>query len=100
MGFNAWSPKHKRAEIGYELNPRYWRQGITSQAVEKVINYGFEKLSLNRIGAIVYLENSGSNNLLQKIGFRKEGILRDYLYSYGESHSVNMYSLLKEEWIS
>ncbi len=95
IGFNAWSPKHKRAEIGYEINPEQWRKGYTSEAISKIVSYGFESMGLARIGAIVFIENEASNNLLTKMGFQKEGILREYMYQNGMAHDTNVYSLLK-----
>ncbi|MGN7940280.1 GNAT family N-acetyltransferase [Virgibacillus sp. 6R] len=96
IGFNAWLPKHKRAEIGYELHPDYWRNGYTLEAVLKVISYGFEKLDLTRIGAVVFIENKASNNLLEKVGFQKEGVLRDYMYQNGKAYDTYVYSLLRK----
>ncbi|EZP76902.1 N-acetyltransferase [Parageobacillus genomosp. 1] len=95
IGFNAWSPKHKRAEIGYELHPKYWRKGYATEAVSAVISYGFKELDLTRIGAVVFLENKASNELLTKLGFQKEGVLRSYMYQNGVPYDTNVYSLLK-----
>ncbi|MFJ7738409.1 GNAT family N-acetyltransferase [Lysinibacillus sp. NPDC097287] len=95
VGFNAWSPKHKRAEIGYEIHPNQWRKGYTSEALSKVLAYGFDVMDLTRIGAVVFIDNDASNNLLTKLGFRKEGILRDYMYQNDIAHDTNIYSLLK-----
>ncbi|MET4559000.1 ribosomal-protein-alanine N-acetyltransferase [Lysinibacillus parviboronicapiens] len=95
IGFNAWLPKHKRAEIGYEIHPDYWRNGYTTEAVTSVLSYGFEELDLTRIGAVVFIENEASNKLLTKIGFQQEGILRDYMYQDGQAHDTFVYSLLR-----
>ena len=98
IGFNNWSPKHKRAEIGYEIHPDYWRQGYTSEAVSKIIQYGFEELDLTRIGAVVFVENEASNQLLTKVGFQQEGILRGYIYQNEEANDTYVYALLKKEY--
>ena len=95
IGFNAWLPKHKRAEIGYELHPNYWRKGYTSEAVLAVLTYGFDVMELTRIGAVVFKENEASQNLLTKIGFQEEGILKKYMYQNGVAHDTYVYSLLK-----
>ncbi|MBY6051696.1 GNAT family N-acetyltransferase [Cytobacillus firmus] len=95
IGFNAWSPKHKRAEIGYEIHPEHWRKGFTSEALSKVLQYGFDELGLTRLGAVVFIDNEASNNLLTKVGFQKEGILRDYMYQNGKAHDTYVYSILK-----
>lgn len=96
IGFNAWSTKHRRAEIGYEINPAYWRRGYASEALSKILSYGFNSLHLNRIGAVVFPENVASNNLLLKVGFQKEGLLRDYIYQNDVSHDTYVYSIIKK----
>lgn len=95
IGFNVWSPTHRRAEIGYEIHPDYWRKGYTQEAVSKIVSYGFGHMGLTRIGAVVFLENEASNKLLTKVGFVKEGTLRDYIYQNGQSHDTFIYSILK-----
>ena len=94
VGFHAMSPKHRRAEIGYELNQSYWGQGLAKEAIKKAIEYGLKEMELKRIGAIVFLENGPSNELLLKLGFQKEGVLRDYIVQGGVSYDTNIYSLL------
>lgn len=95
IGFNAWSSKHKRAEIGYELHPEYWGKGYGTEAVSRVISYGFRELELTRIGAVAFIENMESNKLLKKLGFEKEGVLRSYMYQEGVPNDANIYSMLK-----
>lgn len=99
VGFNAWTPNHKRAEIGYEIFPDFWRNGYASEAIHKVISYGFNMMNLSRIGAVVFLANEASNQLLSKSGFQKEGILKDYMFQNGESHDTYVYSLLKRNYV-
>ncbi|GAE34725.1 GNAT family N-acetyltransferase [Halalkalibacter akibai] len=96
IGFNAWSPKHKRAEIGYEIHPDHWRKGYTSEALLRIIQYGFNELGLTRIGAVVFIENEASNKLLTKMGFQQEGILREYMYQNGRAYDTFVYSILKD----
>ncbi|WP_332645636.1 GNAT family N-acetyltransferase [Lysinibacillus sp. 54212] len=96
IGYNHYSPKHKRAEIGYELHPDYWGYGYAKEAVLKAISYGFSELGLTRIGAIVFLENDSSNHLLKSIGFQQEGILKAYMYQNGQAYDTYIYSLLNE----
>jgi [ribosomal protein S5]-alanine N-acetyltransferase len=96
IGFNAWSPKHKRAEIGYEIHPEHWGMGYTFEAISKVIQYGFDEFGLTRIGAVVFMENEASIKLLTKAGFEKEGILRDYMYQNGEAFDTYVYSIIKD----
>lgn len=95
IGFNLWSPLHRRAEVGYELHPDFWRSGYMSEAINQIVDYGFQELSLTRIGAVVYVENEASNQLLLKNGFELEGVLRNYMYQNNQVHDVNMFSKVK-----
>ena len=94
IGFNLWSQKYKRAELGFEIHPGYWRKGYASEVIPEVLKYGFEELKLARIGAIVFLENESSNKLLLNMGFEHEGILRNYMYQNGRFYDTNVYSIL------
>ncbi|WP_285767482.1 GNAT family N-acetyltransferase [Peribacillus sp. SI8-4] len=94
IGFHAYSPKYRRAEIGYELDPAHWHMGFASEALKEVMAYGFRNLALTRIGAVVFLENRPSSELLIKHGFIQEGILRSYIYQNGIPHDTFVYSLL------
>ncbi|AJS61247.1 GNAT family N-acetyltransferase [Paenibacillus sp. IHBB 10380] len=98
IGFNAWMPKHRRAELGYEIHPAHWRRGYASEAIAQIISYGFRDLNLTRIGAVVFIENEGSNLLLTKLGFQKEGILKNYMYQNGVAYNTNVYSLLESNF--
>ncbi|WP_404451525.1 GNAT family N-acetyltransferase [Virgibacillus necropolis] len=99
IGLNNLSNWSKRAEIGYELHPDHWRKGITTEAIEAVLNYAFHNLGLFRMGAVTFPDNVSSNNLLEKIGFTKEGILRGYLYQDSQSHDALVFSILRTEWV-
>jgi ribosomal-protein-alanine N-acetyltransferase len=94
VGFNQWNQKHKRAEIGYELHPQHWGHGYASEAASAVMAYGFQILQLIRIGAVVFLENKASQHVLEKLGFQKEGLLKNYMYQNGKAHDTFVYSSL------
>ncbi|QQZ09894.1 GNAT family N-acetyltransferase [Heyndrickxia vini] len=96
IGLNAWSPTHKRAEIGYELHPDFWRKGYAKEAIAEIVTYGLEELGLMRIGAVVFLENTASNELLLKMGFQHEGVLKNYIHQNGQSYDTNVYGLCKD----
>lgn len=95
IGFHSWSKVHLRAEVGYELEPNAWGKGYLSEALKTVCTYGFESMGLNRIGAIVFVENVASQNTLLRNGFEKEGLLRDYMMQENEAHDVFVYSKCK-----
>ncbi|MEZ4713620.1 MAG: GNAT family protein [Caldilineaceae bacterium] len=87
-----------RGEIGYELNRAFWRQGIMKEALTAIIQFGFEQLQLNRIEALVMVENAASAALLRSLGFHEEGILREHDYFKGQFHNMRCFALLRREW--
>ena len=97
-GYSGWNKNRLRAEIGYELSQAYWRQGIMTKALSAVIEYGFEKMQLNRIEATVMLPNIASMELLRKFGFQEEGILRERGFWKGNFHDLKMFALLKKHY--
>lgn len=97
IGFNLWSPAHKRAEVGYDIHPNFWRAGYASEAVAKITEYGFKEMGLTRIGAIVFVENEGSSQLLLKQGFEKEGKLKNYIYQNDQAFDVHVFAKFNED---
>jgi len=67
--------KHK-AKIGYWLSEKHWRKGIMSKAVKLVTGFGFKKMKLKRIYADIYYWNKASIRVLEKAGYKREGILK------------------------
>lgn len=98
LGLNNLITWSKKAEIGFELHPSYWNKGITTEAVKEVLRYSFEDLEIFRIGAITYPQNEPSKQLLKRLGFNEEGLLRGYLYQNNQSHNALVFSLLRTEW--
>ncbi|WML49215.1 GNAT family N-acetyltransferase [Neobacillus sp. PS3-34] len=99
-GLNALMLKNKRAEIGYEIHPEHWRKGYASEALRGILEYSFTSLGLERMGAVVYPENQASYQLLEKLGFQKEGMLRKYMHQNNKAHDTFVYSLLDTEWFA
>ena len=100
IGFNGFDRQASFTEIGYDLMPQYWRNGIMSEAILAVLTYGFNTLNLHGIEANVTLGNQASEKLLEKLGFTREGVLRDRMYIRGAHHSLIYYSLLQSEYIT
>ena len=98
IGLTNLNQESKRAEIGYWLNQNYWRQGIISEALELLVDYGFTQLELEKITAKVLHENEGSAKLLTKHGFTLEGRLRRETYTNDQWYDDLVYSILKEEY--
>ena len=100
-GFYMANEEFRSAEIGFELHPDYWRQGLMTETLSVVLNLGYGErffFDLNRIQALTSLENLASINLLKKFGFQPEGILREYGYWNNRFHDLRIFSLLRREW--
>ena len=89
---------HRRAEIGYALGYRFWGKGLAQDAVTAVIRFAFETLDLHRMEADVDPRNARSLRLLQKLGFREEGWLRERYMVNGETQDALLLGLLRPEW--
>jgi ribosomal-protein-alanine N-acetyltransferase len=87
-----------RGEIGYELGRAHWRQGIMSEALGAILDFGFRELDLNRIEALVMVENEASAALLRSLGFQVEGILREHDFFKGRFHDMRCCSLLRRDF--
>lgn len=97
-GFHNWHKRNKRSEVGYEINPKYWRRGYMIEALVEVLNYGFTELELNRIEAVVYPENLPSQESLLRLGFEKEGLLKEYMIFRDKPQDLLIYSLFAEDF--
>jgi len=67
-----------------------------SESLRVVLSHGFEHMGLNRIDALVYIENKRSIQLLQTLGFEQEGLLHDYFYLDGKFYDHYIFALLKK----
>ena len=85
------------ASMGYWIGKQYTRKGYMNEALNILIPSLFIDLRLNRIEAATLHENIASRNLLKKIGFKKEGELRNYLQINGVWRNHIMYSLLETD---
>lgn len=87
---------HERAEVSYDLSKEYWRKGIMSKALIKIMDYSFNYVGLQRLEALTMLINGASQNILLKLGFVHEGMLHNYRYFNGRNHDVEMFGLTPE----
>lgn len=84
-----------RGELGYVLASKYWGKGIGTQAVKMVAKTIFDELPhLERLEALVDVENVGSQRVLEKAGFKREGVLRKYMIMKGSTRDRVIFSLL------
>lgn len=93
-----WNPRNQAVEIGYSVDPARRRRGLGSEGVRLLLKWLFGSLGVNKIHAQTGSFNSGSIALLEKLGFKRDGVLREHHYFQGRLHDDHIYSLLRSEW--
>jgi ribosomal-protein-alanine N-acetyltransferase len=94
------SARHSKAEIGFLLARSYWNQGLMTEALTAVLAYALDALGLNRIEAFCLIENDIARHLLEKVGLKEEGILREYLIQKGLPRTMSVHAILKSDLMS
>jgi ribosomal-protein-alanine N-acetyltransferase len=89
---------HNNAELGYWIGKQYWGKGYCTEAAYAVIKYGFEVIGLNRIHAKHFARNPASGRVMQKIGMKHEGCLRQEIKKWGQFEDLEVYAILKSEF--
>jgi [ribosomal protein S5]-alanine N-acetyltransferase len=87
-----------RAEIGYMLGRSHWGKGLAREAVTLAIDYAFGPLGLRRLEADIDPRNLASEKFLERLGFQKEGYLRERWQVGGEISDTALFGLLKRDW--
>jgi ribosomal-protein-alanine N-acetyltransferase len=97
FGFDAPSA---RAEIGYVLAQEYWGAGFMFEAMTAFVAFAFEQVGVRRLEAEIDPRNAASAKLLERLGFVREGLLRQRWSVKGEVSDSGLYGLLRAEWPS
>ena len=91
---------NQRAELGFALARAFWGRGYMSAALPAVIEFAFGQLQLHRVFADVDPRNAWAMRTLERLGFRREGLLREHYLVQGEPQHAIVYGLLQSEWAS
>ena len=97
-GLTRWNPTYRSASLGYLLGEAAWGHGYATEAAEALLRWGFDELDLNRVQAETDTRNLASARVLEKLGFRREGTLREDCVVDGEVSDSWVYGLLRREW--
>src|SRR5688572_5563141 len=92
------SAAHQRAEIGFALGRQHWGQGLATEIVNALLSFAFETLALHRLEADVDPRNERSLRLLERLGFLREGHLRERYFVGGERQDSVLLALLRRDW--
>ena len=99
IGFIAHFATHgELTAIGYALLPNERGKGYGSEAIKIVVDYLFLSKNIVRVQAETHPRNMASQRVLEKSGFKKEGIIRKCFFSRGEWRDTALFSILREEW--
>jgi [ribosomal protein S5]-alanine N-acetyltransferase len=93
-----WNPDHRSASLGYCLDDAAWGCGYATEAARALLQWAFDLLDLNRVQAETDTRNVASARVLEKLGFMREGTLREDCVVNGEASDSWVYGLLRREW--
>ena len=94
---HSYHAQHQRAEIAFNLAKALWGRGYATEAARAVIRAGFMHYGLNRIEGTCMLGNVASARVMEKVGMRFEGILRQYVYTKNAFHDMQLYAILRAD---
>lgn len=98
VGFLYIDWNARKTEIGYWLGEKFTGKGFATKAVKHFIDHAFNDLDLRKIEMNVATNNFKSRAIPERLGFRQEGIIRNYQYLNGAYQDRVIYGLLKDEW--
>ena len=98
VGFVNWNRVNNEAEIGFALSELYWNRGIVTEAVKKIVSFGFQKMELTKIISRCKEQNIGSFRVLEKCGFSFNGISKNNMFIKGKLEDMRLYSYLAEDF--
>ena len=97
-GLQRWNPEYRSASLGYCYGDAAWGHGYATEAAGALLQWAFDSLDLNRVQAEVDTRNGASARVLEKLGFLREGTLREDCIVDGEVSDSWVYGLLRREW--
>jgi RimJ/RimL family protein N-acetyltransferase len=92
--------EHRRGELGYILHRDFWGRGFATEALTALVEHSFGTLGLHRLEADVDPRNAGSIRLVERLGFKREGHLRERYFVAGDIQDSVIYGLLAPDWAS
>ena len=98
IAINLGKTNYKTAEVWFKIHKDHWRKGYTTEALTRLLDFGFNDLKLHRIEAGCAVENIASIKTLEKVGFTREGLKRKKLPIRGEWKDNFFYGILEEDY--
>jgi [ribosomal protein S5]-alanine N-acetyltransferase len=100
VGVRRTAPEARVADLGFEFSPGHWGRGYATEAARAMLAFAFTGLALHRVEAHCVAENAASARVLEKVGMRPEGRLRDSQWFRDRWWDVLLFAVLEDEWRS
>ena len=97
-GFRMDKANALEGDVGYELDPKYWNHGYATEAAHAMVDFGFTAFNVHRVWSWCIADNVGSAHVLEKLGMKLEGCLREKEFYKGKWWDTLMYGILADEW--
>jgi RimJ/RimL family protein N-acetyltransferase len=98
IAMNLGKANYRTAEVWFKIHKDFWRKGYTTEALTKLLDFGFNDLKLHRIEAGCAVENIASSKVLEKVGMTREGMKRKKLPIRGQWKDNYFYGILEEDF--
>jgi [ribosomal protein S5]-alanine N-acetyltransferase len=95
---SGWNAEYRSASLGYCYTEAAWGHGFATEAAHALLRWAFDTLDLNRVQAETDTRNVASARVLEKLGFVREGTLREDCIVNGDVSDSWVYGLLRREW--
>ncbi|MDO5022768.1 MAG: GNAT family N-acetyltransferase [Eubacteriales bacterium] len=96
IGFVSFSMEHSLAEVGYSFAPSIWGRGYATEALNKIVDYAFNTMELHRLEAQCDSRNTASARVLEKCGFKREGLMQKRLFLKDEYADILFYAMVNK----
>ncbi len=98
VGLSSISLEHSRAELGYWVGRPFWNRGYCTEAARAALVYAFDRLGLARVYAAHFRGNDASGRVMEKLGMRREGVMRAHVIKDGRPVDLVCYAVLRDEF--
>lgn len=91
---------HNKGELAYWIRRDFWGKGFATESSNKMLEFGFNELNLNRIWAPVMSKNKASGKVMEKVGLTYEGTLKQDVLRWGNYEDVDVYGIFKKTMVN
>ncbi len=88
--------EHRQADLGYALNPNAWDKGYSSEALQRILAFGFHELGIERIWVMANIQNAASWRVMERAGMEREGFMRHHRLYRAEWWDTVLYGIVRD----